>query len=137
MTSLRSFLFHQLKKWPGGSLILAKCGRLITKIDCQDHSHIWADGVYIQDSANIHIGKGCYFAANVGVIASNHVPSRPADHFPDEPIWIGDNCCIGMNAVILPGVRLGNNCTVGAGSIVTKSFPDNSIIAGNPAKVIK
>lgn len=42
-----------------------------------------------------------------------------------------------MNSVILPGVKLGDNVTVGAGSIVTKSFPDNVIIAGNPAKIIR
>ncbi len=49
---------------------------------------------------------------------------------------IGDNCFLGMNAIIMPGVTLGNNVIVGAGSVVTKSFPDDVVIAGNPAKVI-
>ncbi|MBL4705246.1 MAG: hypothetical protein JKY54_12045, partial [Flavobacteriales bacterium] len=43
----------------------------------------------------------------------------------------------GANVIILPEVEIGNNCVVGAGSVVTKSFPDNSVIVGNPAKVIR
>ena len=52
-------------------------------------------------------------------------------------ISIGNNCWIGGNAVINPGVKLGHNVVVGAGSVVTKSFEDNVVIAGNPAKVIQ
>lgn len=52
-------------------------------------------------------------------------------------ISIGENCFIGANANILPGVSIGKHCVVAAGSVVTKSFPDYHIIAGNPAKAIK
>ena len=50
---------------------------------------------------------------------------------------IGENCFIGGNSLILPGVEIGDNCVVGAGSVVTKSVPPRSIVAGNPAKIIR
>ncbi|MDI9401162.1 MAG: acyltransferase [Limisphaerales bacterium] len=54
-----------------------------------------------------------------------------------RPIRIGDGCFIGANSIILKGTELGKNCVVGAGSVVCGKFPDNVIIAGNPAKVLK
>lgn len=51
-------------------------------------------------------------------------------------IIIGNNCMVGVNTIFLPGSGLGDNCIVGAGSVVTKKFEDNSVIAGNPAKYI-
>jgi acetyltransferase-like isoleucine patch superfamily enzyme len=57
---------------------------------------------------------------------------------PGKDVIIGKKCWIGMNSVILPGVCLGDHTIVGAGSVVTKSFPDgNCIIAGNPARIIR
>ncbi len=53
------------------------------------------------------------------------------------PITIGDNCFIGMHSIIMPGVSVGDNSIVGAGSVVTHDVPPNSVVAGNPAKVIK
>ena len=55
---------------------------------------------------------------------------------PSKPVVIGDDCWLGVNAVICPGVTLGIGCVVGAGSVVTKSFPEYSVIAGVPAKII-
>ena len=51
-------------------------------------------------------------------------------------IKVGDNCFIGMGAIILPTVEIGSNCIVGAGSVVAQSIPDNSVVMGNPAKVV-
>jgi len=52
------------------------------------------------------------------------------------PVVIGDNVFLGVNCIVMPGVNIGNNCIVGAGSIVTKNVADNTVVAGNPARVI-
>lgn len=86
----------------------------------------------------IHIGKGSYIAPNVGMITSNHDVTDLDKHTQGKSIHLGQSCWIGMNSVILPGVILGDNTVVGAGSIVTKSFPEgHCVIVGNPAKKIK
>lgn len=95
-------------------------------------------GVYYQGIDKIVIGHGTYIAPNVGLITANHDLTDPNRHSKSRPVVLGEKCWIGMNAVILPGVTLGDHTVVGAGSIVTKSFPEgHCVVAGNPAKVIK
>ncbi|MBN2569758.1 MAG: acyltransferase [Deltaproteobacteria bacterium] len=96
-------------------------------------------GCYFQNQdARIFLGKGVWIGPNVGIITSNHEPEEPDRHLPGEDIHIGDNCWIGMNAVVLPGVVLGPNTTVGAGSVVNRSYPEgNCVIAGVPARLIR
>ncbi len=53
------------------------------------------------------------------------------------PCTVGDNCYVGFGAIVLPGVTIGNNCIVGAGAVVTKDVPPNSIVAGNPARILR
>lgn len=94
-------------------------------------------GCYIQGNVGIWIGNYVSFASNIGVISANHSLSDHTKH-SGKKVIIRDYCWIGMNSVILPGVILGERTVVGAGSVVTKSFPEGyCVIAGNPAKVIK
>lgn len=78
------------------------------------------------------IGNYCTILPNV--LLGRKSPDVSADKIIIE---IGDNCYLGTGCVVMGPVKLGNNVTVGAGSVVTKDFPDNVVIAGNPAKIIK
>ncbi len=94
----------------------------------------------ILDVAKVTIGDNCQFAPNVSIYTAGH-PVHPdvrntAFEYGIE-VSIGDNCWIGGNTVICPGVHIGNNVVIGAGSVVTKDIPDWSIAAGNPARVIR
>lgn len=107
--------------------------------DQNDIHNFQTFGNYFQNfNAKIYIGGGTYIAPNVGIITTNHDLYNINKHMDGKDVIIGNKCWIGMNAIILPGVKLGDNTIVGAGSVVTKSFPDgNIVIAGNPAKIIK
>jgi acetyltransferase-like isoleucine patch superfamily enzyme len=94
-------------------------------------------GCYIQGGNGIVLGDNTIFAPNVKMISANHDKTDKSKWITNKPIVIGKNCWIGANAVILPGVELGDNVIVAAGSVVNKSFESNSIIAGVPAKKLK
>jgi acetyltransferase-like isoleucine patch superfamily enzyme len=95
-------------------------------------------GCYFQAYGKIIIGPGTWIGPNVGILTTNHDIYDLKKNTEPEPVTIGLECWLGMNAVILPGAVLGDHTIVGAGSVVTKSFPEgNQIIAGNPAKVIR
>ena len=99
-------------------------------------------------SGHVIIGRCCLLAKNVSIMSGSHKFSsriliRRQDRLPDSRenlldshINIGDDCWIGSNAVILPGVQLGRGCVVGANAVVTKSFPSYSVIGGVPAKLL-
>ncbi|HWT75556.1 MAG TPA: acyltransferase [Mobilitalea sp.] len=97
-------------------------------------------GKYFQASngGRIYIGKGTYIANNTAIITSNHDVHDPDLHTEGKDVVIGKKCWIAFNAVLLPGVVLGDHTTVGAGAVVTRSFPEgNCVIAGNPARLIR
>ncbi len=94
----------------------------------------------IIDVADVIIGDYCQMAPNVAIYTAGHpvYPStRNTAYEYGKEIVIGDNVWIGGNSVILPGVHIGNDVVIGAGSVVTKDIPDRCIAAGNPCKVIR
>ncbi len=97
----------------------------------------FSNACYIQAYNGIELGKDVRIAPGVGIISANHSSKDYNKSLKADPIKIGDHCWIGMNVIILPGVCLGDNVIVGGGAVVTKSFPSNVVVAGNPARIIK
>jgi acetyltransferase-like isoleucine patch superfamily enzyme len=95
-------------------------------------------GCRFQDQAGITIGDGVLIGHNVVLATLNHglSPSDRSTTYP-APIKIGNNVWIGANATILPGVTIGNNAIIAAGAVVTKDVPENAVVGGVPAKLIK
>jgi maltose O-acetyltransferase len=121
-------------------------------VDFGCHTHIGRDTVInlnctFLDAADIHIGSQVLIGPDVKIYTTFH-PTPCAERFAASdqgsyfktqasPVRIEDDTWIGGNATILPGVHIGKNAVIGAGSVVTKDIPDNVIAAGNPCKVIK
>ena len=79
----------------------------------------------------IHIDEYTSLTANVTVLTHDYINRKHKD------TYIGKNCFIGMNSIILPGITIGDHVVVAAGSVVTKNVPSNSLVGGNPAKIIR
>ncbi|RYD51788.1 MAG: acyltransferase [Sphingobacteriales bacterium] len=95
-------------------------------------------GVYINADNGIEVGDFTNIGPNVGLISANHDFLDNDRRVAAPPIILGKCCWIGMSAVILPGVHLGDFTIVGAGAVVTKSFPEGyQVLGGNPARVLK
>ncbi len=94
----------------------------------------------IIDVAKVTIGDNCQFAPNVSIYTAGH-PLHPEIRNTlyeyGIHVTIGNNVWIGGNSVVLPGVNIGDNCVIGAGSVVTKDIPPWSLAAGNPCRVIR
>jgi len=107
-------------------------------------------GFCVRGAGELSIGKFCAIGENLRVITNNHEVSCLSmnlllqDELLDarllsekKDVVIGNDVWIGDNVIILPGVTVGDGCVIGAGALVTKSIPGFSIVAGNPAKVLR
>ena len=94
----------------------------------------------ILDGASVEIGNSVMFGPKVGIYTSNHLYNsleRISGGCIAKPIIIGDSCWLAANVTVLPGVTIGENTIIGAGSVVTHDIPAGVIAAGNPCKVIR
>jgi len=92
------------------------------------------------DVCDIRIGDNCFIAPGVHIYTATH-PLNPTERISGveygKPVNIGHNVWIGGKAVINPGVNIGNNVVIASGSVVVKGVPNNVVVGGNPAKIIK
>lgn len=114
---------------PGIKVVRGNSVKIGKNVDIMYNCLMMAAGtITIEDDAQV--------AANVQLISNNHdIHDRKI--LVCKPVVLKKNCWIGAGASILPGVTVGENAIVGAGSVVTKDVEANTIVAGNPAKVIK
>lgn len=92
------------------------------------------------DDTHIYVGDYTMIGPNVTLATAGHpiLPElREQGYQYNAPVSIGRNCWIGANVVIVPGVTIGNNVVIGAGSVVTKDLPDNVVAVGNPCKILR
>lgn len=106
--------------------------------------HVGISGSTLYARKKIEIGDYTLIGANCKIIDNDFhsldVEERNCDNMSNlqlKPVYIGKSVFIGCNSIILKGTTIGNNCVVGAGSVVSGKFPDNCVIGGNPAKIIR
>lgn len=109
------------------------------EIEIGDNSGL---GINCRVTGPLVIGNDVMMGPNVMIFTQNHkndrtdIPMR-LQTAPKQPVKIGDDVWIGANAIILPGVTIGNGAIIAAGSVVTKDVPDYAVVGGNPARIIK
>jgi galactoside O-acetyltransferase len=97
-------------------------------------------GLTLVDDTHIYVGDYTMFGPHVTLATAGHpiLPQlREKEYQFNSPIHIGRNCWLGAGVIVLPGVSIGDNSVIGAGSVVTKDIPANVVAYGNPCKVVR
>lgn len=139
-----------------GVSVYAGCSFSIGQKGCVEvGDYTLLNGALLMAEEKLTIGHHCLVSWNVGIADSDFHPIDPAQRILDaeainpyssnrqrppigtKPVTIGNNVWIGMNAIILKGVTIGDNSIVAAGAVVTHDIPENVVYAGNPGKIVK
>ena len=136
----RGFFAKRIAKSFGKNVNIEKNASFTPGLSIGDNSGV---GISCEINGNVTIGKDVMMGPEVVIYTSGHrfdrsdIPMCEQDMTEPKEVVIGDDVWIGANVIILPGVSIGTGCIIGAGSVVTKSIPNYSVAAGNPARIIK
>lgn len=145
--TLKSSFFSNLVGLYSRTIIVTRVPEAVIEIG----DNVGISGATIYARKGIYIGENTCIGGNCKILDNDFHPIDIEDRLlllqdahggdsklvPCREIYIGKNCFLGCNSIILKGTVLGDNCVVGAGAVVSGKFDDNCVIAGNPAKVIK
>ncbi len=132
-----------------GKLILRECGKNVniekgamfsSNVSLGDNSGIGVNAVVASDvtiGRDVMMGPECYIYTHNHGMERTDIPMWRQKSSEIEPVHIGNDVWIGSRVTILPGVTIGDGCVIGASSVVTKDVEPYTIVAGNPAKVVK
>ena len=127
------------------TVFIAEDAAVIGDVNIGEGSSIWYSAVVRGDIENITIGKYSNIQDNCTVHTETNIPTKIGDYSVIghnavvHGCTIGDNCLIGMGAIVLNNAKIGDNCIIGAGTVVTegKEIPANSLVIGIPGKVVR
>lgn len=137
---LRVFFAKLIMKDVGKNVNIEKGAIFRSQVSIGDYSGI---GVRCEIYGPVTIGKYVMMGPEVVVYTQNHATSRVdipmqfQGYTEVKPVTIGDDVWIGRRVIILPGVKIGDGCVIGAGAVVSKDTPPYSVVVGNPARVVK
>lgn len=103
--------------------------------------HVYANfGLTLVDDTHIYVGDNTMFGPNVIIATAGHpiLPVlREKGYQYNASVHIGKNCWLGAGVIVVPGITIGDNVVIGAGSVVTKDLPDNVVAVGNPCRILR
>jgi len=137
---IRGFFAKRIVLHFGKNVNIEKKASFTPGLSIGDNSGI---GISSEINGPVTIGKNVMMGPEVVIYTSGHrfdridIPMMEQGSTDTEPVIIGDDVWIGRRVIIMPGVRIGTGCVIGAGAVVTKNVPDYSVVGGVPAKIIK
>ena len=137
---LRVFFGKLIMGYIGSQVNIEKGASFNRQVSIGDYSGI---GVNCELNGPVTIGKYVNMGPEVIVYTQNHsskrtdIPMQKQGYDDIRPVVIGDDVWLGRRVIILPGVKIGEGCVIGAGAVVAKDIPPYSVVVGNPARIVK
>ncbi len=136
LTSLAKYLLYSIIRILFGEVYAARFIGVYVGKDCRIFTkHFGSEPWLIKIGDGVTVTTGVKFITHDGSL--DLIKDHSGRRYRFGPITIGNNVFIGVDAILLPGVKIGSNVVVAAGSVLTKSVPDSVVVAGNPARIIK